>query len=160
MPKDSEPRVRCAQGVPYHRQNKQRKSNTRKHKDHVRGTHSVGGDCTSGLQSSLCRDAHILPADDKSSRIADHRKAALVNTLVRGLGCAASVAMTQDIYVTTGPISLRFSEAPTIPASPYLSEASTVAHRLDNGVPALTSLFARLEEFEFEFKDVIQIDSN
>ena len=96
-----------------------------------------------------------------------------MNTLVRGLGCAASVVVdtathetgtpetvTQDIYVTTGPISLRFSEAPTIPASPYLSEASTVAHRLDNGVPALTSLFARLEEFEFEFKDVIQIDSN
>ena len=173
MPKDSEPRVRCAQGVPYHRQNKQRKSNTRKHKDHVRGTHSVGGDCTSGLQSSLCRDAHILPADDKSFRLADHCKASLVSTLARSPGCAASVAVdtvahvtgtpesvTQDIHATTGPTSLRSSEAPTIPASPNPSEASIVAHRLDNSVPVLTSLCARLEEFEFEFEDVIQIDGD
>lgn len=93
--------------------------------------------------------------------------------LVRGPGCAASVAVntatydtstpdtvTQDIYATTGLTSLRSSEAPTIPTSPHLSEASTVAHRLNNSVLALTSLCARLEEFEFEFEDVILINSD
>ena len=173
MPKDFEPRVHGAQRVPYHRQNRQRKPNSRKHRDHVRGTHLIEGDYMSDLQSSLRQDARTLPADDKSSRLPDHRKAALVSTLPRGPGCAASVAVdtaiyetgtpetvTQDISVNMGPTSLRSSEAPTIPVSPNLSEASTVADRLDNSVPALTSLNTRLEEFEFDFEDVIQIDGD
>lgn len=173
MPRYSEPRVCRAQGVPYHRQNKQGKSNSCKHKSHVRGARSGEGVYTPDLQSPRCPDTHVLPAVGESSRLADHCKATLVSTLARSPGCAASVAVdtaahvtgtpksvTQDIHATTGPTSLRSSEASTIPASPHPSEASTVARRLDNSVPALTSLCARLEEFEFEFEDVIQIDGD
>jgi hypothetical protein len=173
MPKDFERRARHANVVPYHRQNKQHRSNSRKHKDHVRGPHSGGGDYTSDLQSFSCPDTHVLPAHRKSSRFANHRKAALESTLVRGPGSAASVVVdtathetstpetvTQDICVTMGPTSLRSSEASTIPASPHPSEASTISDRLDNSVFAVTSPNARLEEFEFEFEDVIQIDGD
>lgn len=173
MPKDFEPRVRHAQRVPYHRQNGQRTPNSRKHKDHVRGTHSRGGDYTSDMQSFSCQGAHLFLADDKWSPLADHRKAASVSTLAGDPGYAASVAVdtaihetgtpetvTQDICVNVGPTSLRSCEAPTIPVSPHLSEASAVAHRLDNSVSGLTSLNARLEEFEFEFEDVIQINGD
>jgi hypothetical protein len=139
----------------------------------VRGPHSGGGDYTSDLQSFSCPDTHVLPAHRKSSRFANHRKAALESTLVRGPGSAASVVVdtathetstpetvTQDICVTMGPTSLRSSEASTIPASPHPSEASTISDRLDNSVFAVTSPNARLEEFEFEFEDVIQIDGD
>jgi hypothetical protein len=173
MAKGFELRVRHANGVPYHRQNKQHRSNSRKHKDHMRGPHSGGGDYTSDLQSSSCPDTRVLPADGKPSRLANHRKAVLKSTPVRGSGCAASVAVdtathetgtpetvTQDICVTIVPTSLRSSEASTIPASPYPSEASTISEQLDNSVFAVTLPHARLEEFEFEFEDVIQIDSD
>lgn len=173
MPKDFEPRVRHDNGVPYHRQNKQHRSNSRKHKDHVRGPHSGGGDYTSDLQSFSYPDTRVLAADGKSSRLVNHRKAALKSTPVGGLGSAASVAVdtaanetgapetvTQDVCVARGLTSLRSSEASTISTSPPSSEASTIAHRLDNSVSALTSLNARLEEFEFEFEDVIQIDGD
>jgi hypothetical protein len=173
MPKGFEPRVRHANGVPYHRQNKQHRSNSRKHKDHVRGPHSGGGDYTSDLQSFLCPDTRVLPADGKPSHLANHRKAALKSTLVRGPGSAASVVVdtathetgtpetvTQDICVTMGPTSLRSSEASTIPASPHPSKASTISDRLDNSVFAVTPPNARLEELEFEFEDVVQIDGD
>jgi len=173
MPKDFEQRARHANVAPYHRQNKQHRSNSRKHKDHVRGPHSGGGGYTSDLQPFSCRDIHVLPAEGKSSRLANHRKAALESTLVRGLGSAPSVAVdtaanetgtpetvTQDVCVAPGLTPLRSSDASAISTSPPSSEASTIAHRLDNSVSALTSLNARLEEFEFEFEDVIQIDGD
>lgn len=117
MPKGFELCARHANGVPYHRQNKQRKFNTRKYKDHVRGTHSFGSDYISDPQSFSCPDTRVLPAHGKSSQLADHRKAALASTLVRGPGRAASGAVEgathetgtpesviQDIYVTISPI--------------------------------------------------------
>lgn len=173
MPKDFEPRVRHADGVPYHRRNKQHRSNSRKHKDHVRGPHLGGGDYTSDLQSFSCPDTRVLPADGKSSRLVNHRKATLKSTPIRGSGCAASVAVdtathetgtpetvTQDICVTMGPTSLLSSEASTIPASPYPGGASTISDRLDDSIFAVASLNARLKELEFEFEDVILIDGD
>jgi hypothetical protein len=171
MPKGFEPRVRHANGVPYHRQNEQHRSNSRKRQDHVRGPHSGVGGYTSDLQSFSCPETRVLPADGKPSRFANHRKAALKSTPVRGSGCAASVAVdpathetgtpetvTQDICVTMGPTSLRSSDASTISAHP--SKASTISDRLDNSVFAVTLPNARLEKFEFEFQDVIQIDGD
>jgi hypothetical protein len=173
MPKDFEQRARHANGVPYHRQNKQRRSNSRKLKDHVRGPHLGVGGYTSDLQSFSCPDTRVLPADGKPSRLANHRKAALESTLVRGPGSAASVTVstathetgtpetvTQNICATMGPTSLRSSEASTISASPHSSEASTISDRLDKSVVVVTPPNARLEELEFEFEDVIQIDGD
>ena len=103
MPKDFEQRARHANVVPYHRQNKQHRSNSRKHKDHVRGPYSGGGDYTSDLQSFSCPDTRVIPTDGKSSRLANRRKAALKSTPVRGLGCAASVAIDTATHETGTP---------------------------------------------------------
>lgn len=154
MPKDFKPRMHHATAAPYERPNKHQKSNSRKSND--------DGKCTSRLQSSASQNDHILSAYSKVLRSADDSvktpsRAALAESPMSGklVTLGRVTDKIGDLEATT-QILCGIRE----PASPRSSEPSTIVDQFDDSIFAGTPSDARLEEFEFELENVVQIDND
>jgi hypothetical protein len=157
MPKGSKLRAHHADRTPYHRQDKHQESNHCKHDDRVRASRSDGGECKSSLQSSSFRKHHVPPINTRSFLPTRSRETQLRNALAKrqssGDLAAASTAGTPEAATQSlcGILT---------PTSPHLSEASTVPVQFDDSIFAETSPNAKLEDFDFEFDSVVQIDGD
>jgi hypothetical protein len=161
MPKYLKPRVHRAKGAAYHRHNKRQVSGSAKHGDRVRASCSGDGDCKFSLQPSSFREDHEYLADTKSTHLIDSRETSLGDSLAKRPSSGEFVVVGTTADKTGTPEAANQSLCDILdPTSSHSSEASTIPDEFDDSILAGASPNARLEEFEFEFENVVQIDGD
>lgn len=165
MPKDLKSRVHRTNGAAYHRHNKRHNkrqvSSSPKHCGRVRASCSGVGDCKFSLQPSAFREDHGQLAETKSTQFVNSRETSLGDSLAKSPSSGEFVVVGTTADKTGTPEAATQSLCDILnPTSPHSSEASTIPDKFDDSILAEASPNARLEEFEFEFENVVQIDGD
>lgn len=161
MPKVFKPRVHRIGGAVYHRESKHQASHARNHNDRTQASHSNGFDRKSDLQIHWSGQCRILAADKRSPDYVDAREVQPEDSLSENQSPEefTSFSTPTDESGTLGSVDRSHHGSPKSP-SPHPSEASTVFGRPVHDVFAEMTPNARLEDFEFEFESVVQIDGD
>jgi hypothetical protein len=161
MPKEPRSRVHRAERTLYHRHDKPPEFSPLQHRDCLRASRSSDGDYNGSLQPLLIRGDPMHRADTESLHTVGPCETPRGDLLAKSSTVEGLLAISKSSERFSTPKAAIQEFCDTLnPISPLPKQEFAAPDRFNHSIFAGASPNAKLEQFEFEFENVVQVEGD